>query len=99
MIELLEQIPANRQAIRNARETVVYEAVAYHKMGRCGALPSLSANTPLATNGMKHLHTTGWGGTVRVFNHGFCCVRASSIGLRLWYGACFSTKIYTRGCH
>jgi hypothetical protein len=26
---------------------------------------------------------------VRVFNHGFCCARVSSIGLRLLYGARF----------
>jgi ankyrin repeat protein len=38
-------------------------------------------------------------GTVRVFNHGFCRVRVSSIGLRLLFGARFSTGIYTRGCH
>ena len=33
---------------------------------------------------------------MRVFNHGFCCVRVSSIGLRLLYGAeSFPTEIYT----
>jgi hypothetical protein len=38
-------------------------------------------------------------GTVRVFNNGFCCVRVRGIGLRLLYGARFSTGIYTRACH
>jgi hypothetical protein len=31
------------------------------------------------------------------FHHGFCCVRVSSIGLRLLYGVRFSTGFYTRG--
>jgi hypothetical protein len=34
-----------------------------------------------------------FGSTVRVFDHGFCCVRVSSIGLRLLHGVRFSTKI------
>jgi hypothetical protein len=38
-------------------------------------------------------------GTVRVFHHGFCCVRVKVIGLQLLYGACYSAGIYTRGCH
>ena len=36
-------------------------------------------------------------GTVRVFNHGFCCVRVKVIGLRLLCGARFSAGICTRG--
>jgi hypothetical protein len=32
--------------------------------------------------------------TVRVFHHGFCCVRVSTIGLRLLHGARFSTEIH-----
>jgi hypothetical protein len=32
-------------------------------------------------------------GTVRGFQHGFCCVRVSSIELRLLYGARFSAWI------
>jgi hypothetical protein len=41
------------------------------------------------------------GGLVRCafFDHGFCCVRVSIIGLRLLHGARFSTEICTRGCH
>jgi hypothetical protein len=35
-------------------------------------------------------------GTVRVFHHGFCCVRVSHIAFE-WYCARFSTGIYTRG--
>jgi hypothetical protein len=31
--------------------------------------------------------------TVRVFNHGFCCVRVRGIGLRLLYGARFKPWI------
>jgi hypothetical protein len=33
--------------------------------------------------------------TLRVFHHGFCCVRVRVIGLRLLYGARFSTKSCT----
>jgi hypothetical protein len=38
-------------------------------------------------------------GTVRVFHHGFCCVRDRGIGLRLLYGARFLTEVSTRGCY
>jgi hypothetical protein len=33
------------------------------------------------------------------FHPGFCRVRVKVIGLRLLYGARFSTEIYNRGCH
>jgi hypothetical protein len=40
-------------------------------------------------------------GTVRAFNHGFCCVRVRVmvIGLQLLYGARLRQEIYTRRCN
>jgi hypothetical protein len=45
-------------------------------------------NTDGFYDGKDGLHPFG---TVRGFHHGFCCVRASTIGLCLLYGARFST--------
>jgi hypothetical protein len=44
------------------------------------------AATQQCTQGRTPLHV-GAGRTVRVFHHGFCCVRVSAIGLQLLYGA------------
>jgi hypothetical protein len=40
-----------------------------------------------------------YSGTVRLFHHGFCCVRFKVVGMRLLYGARFPAEIYTRVCH